>query len=260
MATTLAIEQHLAALARAGSALVEHVERAGDGATVPTCPAWTARHLLAHQATIHRWATSHVRGDDPAEPSEESLAAGQTDLPGYYRSGLDALLEALEAAPVDLQAVTFLNDAPPPRAFWARRQAHETTIHAVDAVAAVLGRTPSSAEAAEAAGIDAELALDGIDELLAGFLTRNRYPRLAAQDRLSLAVSPTDAAEVWLVDADEHLAAVRVSSATVPSRADAEISGTAVQLYLGLWNRGTEISAGDRPDVIDLWRGTQRVR
>jgi hypothetical protein len=51
----------------------------------------------------------------------------------------------------------FLRHAPPARLFWTRRQAHETTIHAVDAQAAALHRLPRPAEAM----INDELAADG---------------------------------------------------------------------------------------------------
>ena len=42
--------------------------------------------------------------------------------------------------------------------------------------------------------------------------------------------------------------------------ADATFSGTAAQLYLGLWNRGDEVTATGRPDMLDRWRTVQRVR
>ena len=56
------------------------------------------------------------------------------------------------------------------REFWARRQAHETTIHMVDAQAALLGHAPTSGEAA----LEVSLATDGLDELLRGFFTRGK--------------------------------------------------------------------------------------
>jgi len=37
-------------------------------------------------------------------------------------------------------------------------------------------------------------------------------------------------------------------------------TGTAAQLYLGLWNRGTEITSAGRTDVLDRWHRVQRVR
>ena len=101
----------------------------------------------------------------------------------------------MREAPEDRPALVFLNDAPAaPRAFWARRQCHETTIHAVDALSASLGRPPRASET----WIDPVLARDGIDELLGGFLTRPRS-RLRCDEQAVLAVVPDDAEEWWEV-------------------------------------------------------------
>ena len=96
------------------------------------------------------------------------------------------LLDTLRSVPDDVRAMVFLKDAPPPRRFWARRQAHETTIHAVDALAASLGGCPTSDESAGALPIDAELAVDGIDELVSGFMPRGR-PKIAGDEPFVLA-------------------------------------------------------------------------
>ena len=89
---------------------------------------------------------------------------------GWFDDGATALLQAIVDAPDDLDALVFLKDAPPPRLFWARRQCHETTIHAVDALGARLGRPARADET----WIRPAIALDGIDELLVGFVTRRR--------------------------------------------------------------------------------------
>ena len=137
---------------------------------------------------VHRWAAAHVRGDEPdSVPSQTEIRTTVDDLVGYYRQGHAALLDAFGAAEPDLTAMTFLNDCPAPREFWARRQAHETTIHMVDALAARGGTLPT----AEQAGIPTPLAVDGIDELLRGFLTRGRS-KLYDGDEYAIAVTPTD--------------------------------------------------------------------
>jgi hypothetical protein len=37
-------------------------------------------------------------------------------------------------------------------------------------------------------------------------------------------------------------------------------SGTAVQLYLGLWNRSDEFATAGRPDLVTEWRAQIRIR
>src|SRR5213075_216909 len=83
--------------------------------------------------------------------------------------------------------------------FWARRQCHETTIHAVDALAASLGRRPR----ADDTWIGRDLALDGVDELLTGFVPRPRS-RLRSPDLLTLSIEADDADACWVVTVHER--------------------------------------------------------
>ena len=108
-----------------------------------------------------------------------------------------------------MQTVVFLNDAPGPRAFWARRQCHETTIHSVDALAAALGRYPTSADTA----IDPAVAVDGIDELLAGFMTRNKS-RLRSESPMVVGVVAEESPTGWLVESARRRPSSRWSRAT----------------------------------------------
>jgi uncharacterized protein (TIGR03083 family) len=103
----------------------------------------------------------------PEQSEAAQRAAGPPDgqLHDWYLSGLDALVSGLASADPGMPAWTFL-PAPSPLAFWARRQAHETAIHRADAELAA-GSRPS---------YPAELAADGVDELLTGFTARQGSP------------------------------------------------------------------------------------
>ncbi len=253
MPTRLQLPRHLEELAAAGERLGSLAEAAGSRAPVPTCPAWTIDELVAHQGTVHRWAAANLRGDDAnALPSQTTSLAEQSEILSWYRSGLRSLLAVFDEVEDDLEAMVFLHDAPAARPFWARRQAHETTIHAVDALAAVLGRFPTSEEA----DVGGDLAVDGIDELLCGFVPRPGG-KVRSDEPFTVAVRPTDADRSWVltISTDPVVVELDVERAT-----DATFSGTAAQLYLGLWNRGDEITASGRPAVIDQWRQQQRVR
>ena len=249
--------RHLTAIAEAGSALAERAAAAGLTARVPTCPRWTVADLVAHQGMVHRWAAANLRLDDSRIQSKSEILRTvlRGELLAWFAEGVAALLETFATAPDDVPAMVFLKNAPAPRAFWARRQAHETTIHATDALAALLGRFPTERDA----GLDAELALDGIDELLRGFFTRGRS-RLFDGEEFTVAVRPTDAATGWLLGVrPAGMTADRVAADDLPD-ADALFTGTAVQLYLGLWNRGTEIETAGRKSALERWRGVQRVQ
>ena len=244
MPTRLTSDQHLDGLRAAVVAFVRHAERAGSSAAVPTCPDWTVLDLVAHQGMVHRWAAAIVRGeqpDDDAVAGFETSGRAASDPLGWLRDGAVEVSRALGGSGADREPLVFLNDAPAPRGFWARRQCHETTIHAVDALSAALGRLPR----AEETWIDRETALDGIDELLGGFLTRPRS-RLRCDDDATLAVVPADATDWWEVSLGPRPAVVtRHVSAYDGADLDPdwELTGSAVELYLRLWNRAEAVDA-----------------
>lgn len=230
-----------------------------EDSLVPTCPGWTARQLLAHTGMVHRWAARIIRGDDDsvdadrptAELEEEGMLA---DDPGaWLLAGAGDLVHALESAPDDLDRPFFLNDAPPAKLAWARRQCHETTIHAFDGLTARFGGVPTAA----AADVDVDVAVDGIDELLRGFATRRREDlRTTSGSAVSVVVQASDVERSWTLRlSGEPMVCEEGSTEKKP---DARLTGTATQLYLGLWNRGDEITQ-EGADVLTFWRDHLRV-
>ena len=241
----------VALLAEEGARFVAAVERGDPSATVPSCPEWTLRELVHHTGGIHRWATRVVaeRSPEPIDEELEAIAGGwpaDEDLAPWFRAGHALLVGALRSAPDDLECWSFLRAASPLE-FWSRRQLHETTIHRVDAELA-------SGSVSE---IAVDHAVDGIDELLTGFLPR-RSSRLKPDTTRTIAVQPTDAAAAWLVTAGPDGA----TTERVASEADVVVRGTAADLYLLVWNRrsldGLEVS-GDA-SLLDLWRSSVQVR
>jgi uncharacterized protein (TIGR03083 family) len=226
------IPGYIAALRREGDLLAAAAERAGMSAAVPSCPRWAVRDLLKHTGYVHRWATGFVVGG-LARPtggaSEEEILGqgpGDAELPGWFREGHAALVRALSQAPPDLDCWAFLT-APSPLAFWARRQAHETAVHRVDAEQAA-GRAADSA-------FEPAFAADGVDELIMGFLARNirrgSWPGLEAS--LAVHVADGTASADWLVAGGAGEPGV--SRGTGP--AGCGVTGPARDLYLTLWNR-----------------------
>ena len=253
MATQLSLEQHLEALIRSGAALGEAAATAGLDAKVPTCPAWDVTDLVIHQGMVHRWAAANLRGqrdhDTAASQAEGRAAASLLD---WYAQGLAGLVDTLRATAEDAEAMVFLRDAPPPRRFWARRQAHETTIHSVDAISAICRRWPAASDV----DVDPVLAADGIDELLMGFITRGKG-RLPAVEPYTMLVRTGDTGHAWTLRIGEGPI---VATPGATGRPEAVFSGTAVQLYLSLWNRADEITTNGRSDLVDQWRKQIRIR
>lgn len=257
MPATLSFDDYVDALHTATSRLCEATAGLPDERAVPTCPGWSARQLIAHLGMVHRWAAGIVRGElnssnaDAATRSFDAEGLGVEDPGAWLLSGADDLSRALREAADDLDRFFFLNDAPRAKLAWARRQCHETTIHAVDALSARLGRIPTAADA----GIAAELAVDGIDELLRGFATRRRQT-LGTPRPLAVVVDATDAERAWTLRLSDGPAGC--DEGRTVSQPDATISGTAARLYLGLWNRGDEM-AQDGIDAIGFWRDHMQI-
>ncbi|WP_185995531.1 maleylpyruvate isomerase N-terminal domain-containing protein [Nocardioides campestrisoli] len=247
---------HLEGLRQAMLAFVRYGDRAGMRAPVPTAPDWTVRRLVAHQGMVHRWASAQLTrppggapdddGDEVARWEQEGIDA--PDPLEWLRDGAIEVAAAVAAAgerdDEAARARIFLADAGRPRDFWARRQCHETTIHAVDALAACLGRAPTAAET----WIEPAVALDGIDEMLAGYLPRPRTG-LRPAEPVTVGVESLDLPGAWLVElgpGQPVTTRVPAGSAEVAG-ADVRVRGSAVAVYLTLWNRGTEA----QPDPAD---------
>lgn len=253
--TVLGFDELGEGIGDAWAVLRDNANRAGFDAAVPTCPGWTVRHLLAHQGMVHRWAAAVLRGIDLDVEAVEHEGLVVDDPLDWLDDGAKDLLQALVDAPDDLDVRFFLRDAPPPKVAWARRQCHETTMHAVDARAAVLGRQPLASDT----WIRPRLAVDGIDELLTGFLPR-RSSRLRSATPRTVSVEATDTGDAWsLAISDDPVVATRLR----PESPDTVLTGTAVQLYLGLWNRSNEIvcdeSAESAGDFLAQWRRSVTV-
>ncbi|MFE9017342.1 maleylpyruvate isomerase family mycothiol-dependent enzyme [Streptomyces sp. NPDC007808] len=234
-------------LDREGLLLAAAAEEAGVEAKVPTCPEWQVRDLLRHTGMVHRWAAAFVaEGHTSYQPDGGLPDLDGAELLTWFRQGHRHLVGTLADAPADVRCWHFL-PAPSPLAFWARRQAHETTVHRFDAETARGGTTSE---------IDAGFATDGVDELLRAFHARPKSRVRSAEPRV-LRVRATDAdGAVWTVRlSQEPPVAERGGS----GRADCEITGPVSQLYLSLWNRLPFPHVSGDPSIAALWRENSAV-
>lgn len=131
------------------------VEDAVD-APVPTCPGWTGADLARHVAEVYLHKTETMRQGNWPAPWPPELPDPLTALDDAYRR----LVGEFTARDTAGKALTWYG---PDQTvgFWLRRMAHETVIHRLDAeLAAGVDHDP----------VPADLAEDGIDELLVCFL------------------------------------------------------------------------------------------
>ncbi len=190
------------------AAITEHLLCGDLMAAVPACPGWDLGDLGSHLGVTHRWATAALSSSTP--PDEEP-PPGRGELPEWFAEGGRRLVRALRDVDPDQPCWGF---GPKPRtaAFWLRRQAHETSVHAWDAASAL----------GSAARIDARLAADGVDEVATMFYPRQ--VRLGRREPLGTAVTLTcsDVGSTVVLGEGEPVAEVRAA---------AEL------LQLGLWRR-----------------------
>lgn len=244
---------HLAALRTEAATLLDAAERAGWEGGVPSCPDWSVRDLVVHLGGVHRWAAAIVGEGRTERPSAEERAAfgaapGDDGIGDWFRHGVDGVATAIDDADPLARCFT-LFPAGSGRDFWARRMAHETFVHRVDAQLAA-GDPVASAPP--------ELVLDGIAELVEEFLPV-RAPGLVTDPPRVVEVEITGAsAGRWSVTVGPE---GPTATAGAAHGADVRLVGPAAALHLVLWNRighGSVRVEGDRR-VLDLWRERARI-
>ena len=225
------------ALAREGRALREAAAERLD-ADVATCPGWVVADVVGHLGRVYRSVTEIVRErlQDPPITAVPRPPAGAAVL-DFFTEGLDDLVAALAATPVDTSLYTWANDRT--AGFYRRRMCHETAAHRLD----VAAHEP----------LDGDVAADGISELydivLPFGLARSRGPRPAG----SLHLHRTDGPGEWTLALEGD--SVRVGH--VHGKATAAVRGTGSDLFRFAWHRGRGPSIevfGDE-QVAETWAG-----
>lgn len=205
---------------REGEALARAAER-NLSAPVAACPGWSVADLVYHVGEVHDfWAdvvadlrTSVDGVTEPLRPPDDQLVA-------WYRAGLARTAAVLDAADPAAACWTW---APQKNvAFVQRRMAQETAVHRWDAEDAT----------SEAAPIDRELAVDGIDEF-ADFMCGDGSNEGADPAGGTVHLHCTDGDGEWLFVPDGGGFAVTRGHL----KGDAALRGGASDLLLALWRR-----------------------
>ena len=188
----------------------------------PTAPAWSGlgwdrTELLEHVANVHGW----VRAQLQLGPSERirfstvEPAPTGAELPDWFEAGAEELAALLSTMDVGATWPTWAG--PQPGTFFPRRMAQETAVHRWDAAGG---------------SIDAQLAVDGIDEMLELFAPRIPADRLTGTGA-TVHLHATDTEGEWLV----HLGPERIRFEHGHAKGDVALRGAAADLLLWAWNR-----------------------
>ncbi len=243
----LDFERYLGELRIQGALLRASAALAGTAAAVPSCPGWTVGDLVRHTAKVHQWATAILSGGESA--AFQFSPPPDSRLFDAYDRGLAALLSRLRASAESPAAESGLPPVWTPVAaasatlFWARRQAHETAIHGVDAqLAAGYGVRDFAPE----------FAADGVAELLTDLAVR-RFDTAAMPGRRTISLTPLDVNESWTLSAGPEGVSCRLAADDQP---DLSVFGLADELYRWAWNRAGDDEVALRGDLslADRWR------
>jgi uncharacterized protein (TIGR03083 family) len=234
----------LATVPASTAALLASARAAGLDATVPSCEGWRTFDLVAHTAGVYRFVAASLEAGGPVSrktlPQTPEGEAAFDDL----AEAAEAVVSRIRAVGPDGEAWNW-SDEPNTGAFWHRRMAHEAAMHAVDAQLAN-GETPA---------MDAELAADGIDEMLTVLLSRVASRGGDGWDSIgSLHVHCTDVDGEWLVVSGPDGQHVSREHA----KGDAALRGPAFDLLLRLYNRGEGGEVIGDASVLERWRTTVR--
>jgi uncharacterized protein (TIGR03083 family) len=200
-----------------GGALRESAVQAGPDLPIATCPGWRMYDLVAHLGGVHATILQAVAGESP---KFERPSGSWTDVLERWDHVFAALLGRL-------------TDGDPALRPWARRTAHETAIHRLDADSAVKD-LPTLV-------YDTEFAADGIDEFL-GLLPARPSPVAG-----TLLYHAADAGRAWQVRLEVGQPPVTTEPSGSGVDFDVSVVGTADAVYRSVWGRpSTAVVTGDR--------------
>jgi uncharacterized protein (TIGR03083 family) len=219
---------YLLPLGAAMARFTELVDAAFGDEPIPAQPGWKVDDTTVHLGADHRWAAATVLGGSLV--ARNAAPRTFTPLSDWYANSAAALLAAFQAVDPS-EPVANPTRIDESVRFWLRRQAHETTIRAVD-VAEALGLGDLAVD------IEPRFAADGIEEVLGVMLPvltgRGQRPDL----RGAVRVTATDLPRSWVVrPGEDSFATPLVRVDTGEFEIIGEISGVARDLYLTFWKR-----------------------
>jgi uncharacterized protein (TIGR03083 family) len=232
---------HLASIRRDGASLLS-AARGHLTLDVPTCPGWSLERLVGHVGRVYRWTAAWV-ATGSGERQLEQPPAGEAVL-GWTHDALELLVDVLGAADPDAVVATWSGEQP--AAFWPRRMAIETAVHRWDAQHA----------AGDPAPVDAALAVDAIDEMLAVIAPWRGTAELGHTGQ-TLHIHATDTPGEWFI----RLAAEGLEVERTHAKGDVAVRGPASDLLLVLYNRlGTDtVDVFGDAGLLERWRTVVRV-
>lgn len=242
---------------------LDAIVAADPSAQVPTCPDWTAADLVWHLTEVHDyWARILADGaltDEDAEVIEQTKPERPTDREAavaLFRDRTEALAAELRDR-ADDQPAWFWLDSAKTVGSTRRMQAHEATMHRIDAeLTAGVASAP----------VDPALAVDGIehavDVMWAYWATLPGFAFTPSEGAVELVA--TDLDRTWQVQPGRWLGTGQSGKAydepgVLLEAGDvlATVVGTAQELDRWLWGRGPEPETSGDDATLDALRAAR---
>jgi uncharacterized protein (TIGR03083 family) len=204
---------------------------------VPACPGWSVSDVVSHVAEVYEHkivCTELGHAPDPWPPTWHA----DRDPVEWLADAHGRLLRMFEASGPDSPSATWW---PPDQTvgFWARRMAHETAVHRVDVEAAIGTPTP----------VDADLAVDGVDEILV-IMLKGDWSDDADADAAGQRVTISTGGRTWCVTLRQE--SVEVTPGDAGADAAASIAGDPSDVLLWLWGRAPDACVLRSGDEVAL--------
>jgi uncharacterized protein (TIGR03083 family) len=205
------------------------------GATVPSCPDWAGRDLVAHIATRPAvWSvlmSADPGGGFPPIDLEQLQGLVPPDddaLVSWAHESVSAYAERLQGLDPATRAWSYAPDGTV--GFWMRRATLEAAVHSWDAQGLAGGR----------GAVPTALAADGLDELVVTYPVR--FSIGGGAEVRPLAVRATDTDGTWTLCPPGASMVV-----------EHEVRGAAGDLFLRLWGRDVGTAFSGDVAVLDEW-------
>jgi uncharacterized protein (TIGR03083 family) len=207
---------------------------------VPSCPGWSVRDLVRHIAQVYEHKIASTELQRPPEPWPPEWPE-ERDPVEWFRDAHGRLLAMFRGhAAADPSPTWWPEDQTV--GFWARRMAHETAIHGADAELSFGEVTP----------LDAELAVDGIDEILTIMLAGD-WSEAPSPGSVGQRVAVVGGDRAWVVT----LAPTAIDVAEGSSDGcSAVVGGDPSNVDLWLWGRAPQeaVAVSGEPGDVHLLR------
>lgn len=202
---------------------------------VPGCPGWTGEDLVRHTAIVFLHKAETIRTGERPSHGWPPVSVGSLPPGALLAHCYDRLIEQFDRHEPGDPAETWVADDQTV-GFWIRRLTHETAIHRFDLEDAA-GSTPTP--------MDADLAVDGIDEVLTVMLGRARPDPSASGEQVRLEAGGRS----W----DVHLEPARaVVDRDAVAHGGSVVRADAEQMLLWLWGRSPATTTADAGPAAEL--------